>query len=261
MVDDSFPHDAPDADGPPARQPLAARDEGDEPPASAHLLSVRRMRLTFSKLGATRYISHLDLARALERALNRAGLPVAYTQGFNRRPRLSLAAALPLGYTSQAEVADVWLTEPVAVAVFQERLMARMAPGIVVTQVEEVPPGWPSLQQLLAESEYAVTFADPVDEAALRGNVAALLAADSLPIMRQRAKDRQPKPFDLRPLLLDARVEAQSDASGDPAPVLHLRLVQTATQTGRPDEVLSALGFDPLDCHVHRTALHFRSPN
>jgi radical SAM-linked protein len=74
---------------------------------------MQRVRITFTKEGATRYISHLDLARAVERALNRAGLPVAYSQGFNRRPRLSLAAALPLGYTSEAEMADVWLTETV----------------------------------------------------------------------------------------------------------------------------------------------------
>ena len=77
------------------------------------MAAVQRMRMTFTKEGTARYISHLDLARAVERALNRAGLPIAYTQGFNRRPRLSLAAALPLGYTSQAEIADVWLTEPV----------------------------------------------------------------------------------------------------------------------------------------------------
>ena len=79
--------------------------ESENQPVAA----VQRMRMTFTKEGTARYISHLDLARAVERALNRAGLPIAYTQGFNRRPRLSLAAALPLGYTSQAEIADVVL--------------------------------------------------------------------------------------------------------------------------------------------------------
>ena len=56
--------------------------EESQPPRPA-----QRLRLTFSKDGPARFISHLDLARALERALNRAALPVAYTQGFNRRPR------------------------------------------------------------------------------------------------------------------------------------------------------------------------------
>ena len=72
---------------------------------------VQRLRLTFRKEGPARYISHLDLARTLERALNRAKVPVAYSQGFNTRPKMSMASALPRGYTSSHELADVWLTE------------------------------------------------------------------------------------------------------------------------------------------------------
>ena len=214
---------------------------------------VQRLRLTFSKDGPARYISHLDLARALERALNRAALPVAYTQGFNRRPRLALAAALPLGYTSAAEVADVWLTEAMAPEVFGARLMARMAPGIVISAVVEVPLVAPSLQQQLAESVYEVGFPDGVDGEALRRSVAELLAAGSLMRERRRPKDNRPQTFDLRPLLLDVAVE--EDEGG--APHLRLRLVQSATQTARPDDVLTALGFDPLATRVRRVALRF----
>ena len=214
---------------------------------------VQRLRLTFSKDGPARYISHLDLARALERALNRARLPVAYTQGFNRRPRLSLAAALPLGYTSAAEVADVWLTEPVEPEVFRERLMARMAPGIGVTAAIEVELAAPSLQQQLSESVYEVELPDGGDVGALRRLVEALLAADSLPRERRRPKDTRPQSFDLRPLIQGMTV----DETEHGAPRLRLRLVQSATQMGRPDDVLAALGFDPLDAHVRRVALCF----
>ncbi len=214
---------------------------------------VQRLRLTFSKDGPARYISHLDLARALERALNRAGLPVAYTQGFNRRPRLALAAALPLGYVSVAEVADVWLTEAVEPEVFGARLMARMAPGIVVSAVAEVALAAPSLQQQLAESVYEVGFPDGVDGDGLRQSVAELLAAGSIMRERRRPKDTHPQAFDLRPLLLDMAVE---EAEGG-ALLLRLRLVQSATQTARPDDVLAALGFDPLATRVRRVALRF----
>lgn len=220
--------------------------ENSQPPRP-----VQRMRLTLSKGGATRYISHLDLARSLERSLNRAGLPVAYTQGFNRRPRLSLAAALPLGYTSEAEVADVWLTEPVTPEWFHERLMARMAPGIVLTAVVEAPLSGPSLQQMMTESRYEVRFLDPVDAGELRRRVAELMAAGAIERSRQR-KGSKPQVFDLRPLILEMTVEESADD-----PRLLLRLVQTATQTGRPDDVLSALGYDPLDTRVHRTWLEF----
>jgi radical SAM-linked protein len=212
-----------------------------------------RLRLTFGKGGAARYVSHLDLARALERSLNRAGLPVAYTQGFNRRPRLSLAAALPLGYTSEAEVADVWLTEGVAPALFLERLRASIAPGITALDAAEVPLNAPSLQQQVAEALYRVAFLDAVDEAGLRAQVADMLAAESLVRERFRPKERG-QTVDLRPLILDMHV-ADEGAEG---PALRLRLVHTANQTGRPDDVLAALGFDPLATRVHRLALVFR---
>ena len=214
---------------------------------------VQRLRLTFSKDGPARFISHLDLARALERALNRAALPVAYTQGFNRRPRLSLAAALPLGYTSTAEVADVWLTEAVEPEVFRARLLARMAPGIVVLAVVEAPWAAPSLQQQLAESVYEVGLPAEVDVEALRRAVVDLLAADALMRQRHRPKDNRSQSFDLRPLILDLVLDERADG----ALWLRLRLVQSATQMGRPDDVLAALGLEPLDARVHRLGLRF----
>ncbi len=211
-----------------------------------------RMRLTFGKGGAARYISHLDLARALERSLNRAGLPVAYSQGFNRRPRLSLAAALPLGYTSEAEVADVWLTEAVPPVLFLERLRAGIAPGISILAAAEVLHNAPSLQQQVAEALYRVDFLDAVDEADLRAQVAEMLDADAL--VRERFRPREPgQRVDLRPLILDLQVTGD----GQEGPSLLLRLVHTANQTGRPDDVLAALGYDPLATRVHRQALRF----
>jgi radical SAM-linked protein len=211
----------------------------------------QRLRLIFGKEGPARYISHLDLVRALERALIRAALPVAYSQGFTRRPRLSMAAALPLGYTSEAEIADVWLSRPIASDVFQERLMAKMAPGIAVRSTVEAPLSGPSLQLLLAESSYLVRFPGPVDPGQLQTNVKTVLAAETLIRQRSRTRKSGTKSFDLRPLILEMRVTIEEDEN----PRLFLRLVQTATQTGRPEDVLVALGFDPLDAWVHRIGL------
>lgn len=217
----------------------------------------QRLRLTFSKGGVTRYISHLDLARALERALSRASLPMAYSQGFNRRPRLSLAAALPLGYTSEAEIADVWLVEPVPPDQFLAQLVPSMPPGIKADSVTEVPLAAPSLQQQMIESVYTVRFIEKVDETVLKAAVESIKGAGTVIQERKRSKGKRPQSVDLRPLILDMDVTV--DEGGDP--ILHLRLVQTATQTGRPDDVLTALGFDPLDARVHRVALRFAEPD
>lgn len=214
---------------------------------------VQRLRLTFTKEGAARYISHLDLARALERALNRAGLPVAYTRGFNRRPRLSLAAALPLGYTSAAEIADIWLTEMIEPGAFIEQLRRSMPPGIAAGAVEEVPMASPSIQQRMAASVYEVRFLDPVDEKGLRTGLAELLAAKSIVRDRFRSRGNKPQSIDLRPTIMDMDLAKDEDG----ALTLHLRLVQTVSQAGRPDDVLAALGLDPFSAQVHRAALIF----
>ncbi len=206
---------------------------------------VQRLRFRFGKDGPTRYISHLDLARTLERALNRARIPVAYTQGFNPRPRLQFASALPLGYTSEAELADILLREVMAPDQVREQLMARMAPGIDIHDLYEVPLSGASLQALARSATYRATPLDPVDPVSLRDRVASFLAT---PVIE---RERRGKTYDLRPLVHELRVE------GGPAePVsLWLRLSLQPGQTGRPDEVLLELGLEPLDVRVHRLAL------
>ena len=71
----------------------------------------RRIRIQFTKEGALRYISHLDLHSLMERSTRRAGLPLAYSQGFHPQPKIQLAAALALGFASTAELVDIWLND------------------------------------------------------------------------------------------------------------------------------------------------------
>ncbi len=210
---------------------------------------VQRLRMRFGKGGPARYISHLDLARALERALNRANLPVAYTHGFNRRPRLQMATALPLGYTSEYELADVLMMERVEPEQARQHLMDRMAPGIEVYHMADVPLQVPSLQASTVESTYVAAPLDPVDRQELAAQVAALLAAPQL--LREREHKGKRKVYDLRPLLLDLCLLD----TADDLPHLQMRLLLQPSLTGRPDEVLLALGIDPLAARIHRTRI------
>lgn len=207
---------------------------------------VQRMRFIFSKEGAARWIGHLDLARTLERAFNRALIPVAYTQGFNRRPRLQFASALPLGYTSMAEIGDILLREALAAPEFQTRLMARMAPGIVILSAFEVPTTAPSLQACTEWARYLATPLDPVDVDALEQRVAALRAAEHIP------RSRKNKEYDLRPLLEQLALRRMDDGT----PQIFMQVTLKPGANGRPDEVLDELGFDPLAVRVQRTELH-----
>src|SRR3712207_8065167 len=92
-------------------------------------MKAQRLRVTFARGDLLRYITHLDLMRAWERALKRAGLPLAYSEGFTRHPQLQLAAPLPVGATAEGELMDVFLAEPLPPATFAARLEPQTPPG------------------------------------------------------------------------------------------------------------------------------------
>lgn len=209
--------------------------------------AVQRLRLTFSKTGPTRFIGHLDLARTLERSLNRARIPVAYTQGFNQRPRMQLAMALPLGFTSECELADIWLTQLLDPAQVQQQIIDKIAPGITIQRVVEVPLKSPNLQTITREATYTAVLLDPVDANVLQQRITGLLASETH--IRERGHGRKRKSYDLRPLIYDLSLTTAD------VPVIEMRLALAEGKNGRPDEVLLALGLDPLAARIHRTAI------
>jgi radical SAM-linked protein len=186
----------------------------------------------------------------LERALNRANIPIAYTQGYNRRPRLSIASPLPLGFLSEYELADIWLKEEMDPASAQAQMMSRMAPGIEIYRVREVPLHEDSLQSRILAAHYRVTLLDAVDTAELAQKIDDLLAAESC--LRRRLRGKKRKEYDLRPLILALSI-IDPDAEGRTR--LRMRLRQEPGYTGRPDEVLDSLGLDPLAARICRTRL------
>ena len=98
-------------------------------------------------------------------------------------------------------------------------------------------------------STYRATPLDPVDFGELQARVAQTLAAETLERVRERRGKK--KVYDLRPLILDLTVEKAEDGQLH----IHMNLCLEPSKTGRPDEVLEALGFDPLDMRIHRTGM------
>ena len=211
----------------------------------------QRLRLTFSKTGPTRFIGHLDLARTLERSLNRAHIPMAYTQGFNQRPRMQMATALPLGFTSESEIADIWLMETMEPGQVQKQLRAKIAPGITIHHIEVVDLKAPNLQTLTTESAYTVTLLDPVDTAVLQQKIDALQICETH--LRERGHGKKRKTYDLRPLIYDLAIVPGSEPTQ-----IEMLLALEPGKNGRPDEVLLALDLDPLATRIHRTTIALR---
>ena len=204
-----------------------------------------RYRCTFAKTEAMRFTGHLDLHRAWERLLRRAGAPLGYTQGFNPRPRLNVGAALPLGCTGRAEWIDLWLEqdwEP-------ERLLAALReaapPGLEPLAAARLALSAPALQAEIEASDYRAAIDEMPAGTDLEQAVAALLRADHLP------RTRRGKAYDLRPLVESLRLEPRAGG----APALRMTLATREGASGRPDEVLLALGLDPATAHIERLVL------
>lgn len=210
-----------------------------------------RLRITFSKGDTLKYISHLDLARTWERVFRRAGLPVAYSQGFNPRPRFQIAAALPVGVRGRSEMLDVWLTESMAPSETMSRLRAALPSGLEVVGIEEVNLRSPSLQSQMRAAVYRAIVRSPEPSEAIGQRVSALLEAPTLPRRRQH-KGRQ-QAYDLRRFIQSIEVEPGEEGEH----VLMMRLQASPDGAGRPDEVLDVLGLSLAVYTVERTSLYF----
>ena len=95
-----------------------------------------KLRLRFNKEGLARFISHLDLMRTFERAFRRAELPIAFSQGFNPRPKMTFASALSVGISSSSEYLDVEFSEDVSASDVALKLNPALPEGIKVTDVK-----------------------------------------------------------------------------------------------------------------------------
>ena len=179
-----------------------------------------RIRFRFSKLGKIRFTSQRDVARMWERALRRARLPLAYTEGFSPRPQLSFGLALPTGAESLAEYLDVALDPEraveagVDVTTLPATLNALLPPGLEIEEAVVVERPKESLQQIVTSCSWTMRLAGLTREE-LAGHVDALLAADTVLITRER-KGRE-EVDDLRPSVLALAVaDAGPDREADP---------------------------------------------
>lgn len=203
-----------------------------------------RYRARYSKEPELRFISHLDLMRTWERTLRRAQIPVAYTEGFHPHQRINLGAALPLSFSSNCELIDFWLLEEFQTDDLSTKIINSLPPGITLHSMELVELEAPSLQKAIRGAEYQVELEATASPGDLVGVVEDLLSQGSI------QRERRGKTYDLRPLIEGVQVNGEKGS-----PRLTMRLSAMEDGTGRPDEVLRALGLEPERARIERTRL------
>jgi len=210
---------------------------------------MQRLRIRFCRGQEVKFISHLDIMRLWQRALHRAGMPLAYSEGFSPHPRISLAVPLAVGVTSQAELMDIFCTQWVSPHFFTAAVSQQLPPGIGILQVYPIAPAIPSLQSQVRFAEYQVEVETNKGQEDIKLSLTSLLSVKHLPWQHQR--DSGTRHYDLRALIDDLWL---SDWHRSYCTV-GMRLRCDSSGSGRPEQVTAALGFTHHPRSIHRTKL------
>nr|MDT0662347.1 TIGR03936 family radical SAM-associated protein [Micromonospora sp. DSM 115978] len=200
---------------------------------------VQKIRIRYAKRGPMRFTSHRDFARAFERALRRAGVPIAFSQGFTPHPKISYASAAPTGVASEAEYLEIGLRAAVDPAALRAALDAALSPGLDV--LDAVPAGPGGLADRIDASHWRIELPG-VEPATLRHAVAAFRAAPQVSVERLTKQGR--RVFDCRAAVMTideiTPTGAPYEVTGVPCAILDL-VVRQVTPSVRPDDVLAGL--------------------
>ena len=219
---------------------MARTPDGPPPPPA-----VQKLRLRYAKRGRLRFSSHRDFQRALERALRRSAVPMAYSAGFTPHPKVSYANAAPTGTASEAEYVELSVTRRVDPEALRAALDSSLPQGLDVLEVVEAAPG--ALADRLEASEWEMVLPG-VAPTVLQQALTELLSRPQVDV--QRLMKTGMRTFDARgPIALAvviapsaARSEAGRASGSGPGDCAILRMVvRHTTPAVRPDDVLAAL--------------------
>lgn len=197
------------------------------------------LRIRFSKTGKVRFVSHRDVARLFERALRKLRLPVAYSEGFSPRPKLSFGLALSVSHESDAEYLDVELQGLPDLEGLPQALTAALPDGIDVVEVAALDQGSASLQQAIISCTWRIEVLG-ASAAEVTAAVAETLASPELPL--ERVRKGKTAVADVRPAILDIEVEGPTEDG-----VQLVAQLATESVSLRPSEFVKVLGIERLE--------------
>ena len=208
---------------------------------------MERIRITYEKTGAMRYTSHLDQQKVWMRALLRAKLPLAYTQGFHPTPKVAYAWPLPLGWGTEGELMDIWLDDPDGKETdeswFIETVNDSLPAGLRILSIDKLPAyGSPALTIAIQSAVYQIQFPECEDERSLISQMTELMARPTI------ERERREKIYDLKPLIENWDCRTTEDGEV----VMNVQMAARDSAMGRPDELVSALGYDPFLVNIVR---------
>ncbi|MBQ8108697.1 MAG: DUF2344 domain-containing protein [Clostridia bacterium] len=212
-----------------------------------------RALIRFGKQPRLRFISHLDLQRFFQRAVNRTGLPIAYTQGFNPHPVMSFGSALALGWTSEYEIIDIKLSAPMGRKRTEEAIRAALPADLPVLEVRMIDDRHAAPMALVAMADYRVQLAGE-SAIVVVDQIPAFLAMEHVPATKKTKSGE--KEIDARPLVID--LKPTSDG-------FEARLMLTERDSIKPELLIALLadmaGVEAPQARIHRLMLLGKGPD
>lgn len=217
-----------------------------------------KLLLMFRKASALRWISHLDLIKVFEKALRRAELPIALSQGFNPRPKMSIALPLPVGTTSSGEYMELELEESMDPLLVVKKLNHQLPEGLHMMQVQVLPERGPAIMSVVDSSFYEIKIPLSEEETAKMGSVITILQQKSEITVYYLNKEGRKKSMDIKPGVRS--ISWQMDTNK-----IEMHLETSSRLFVRPNYVLQAIAaemyreewkIDEMDIHRVRIVLH-----
>lgn len=206
-----------------------------------------RALIRFGKQPRLRFISHLDLQRFFQRAVNRTGLPIAYSQGFNPHPVMSFGSALALGWTSEYEVIDIKLSAPMGRKRTEDAVRAALPEDLPVLEVRMVDDRHAAPMAQVKASDYRVTL-EGEDARTVIDQIPAFFSRETVSAVKKTKSGE--KEINARPMVL--ALEPLEDG-------FNARLKLTEQESMKPDLLIALLaemaGVEPPESRIHRVAL------
>ena len=206
-----------------------------------------RAMIRFAKRPRLRFISHLDLQRFFQRAVNRTGLPIAWSQGFNPHPVMSFGSALALGWTSEYEIIDIKLSAPMGRKRTEDAIRAALPEDLPVLEVRMVDDRHPAPMALVKMADYRVTL-EGESAGAILSQIPAFMARESVTAVKKTKSGE--KEINARPMVISMEPFENGFCA---------RLMLTERESIKPDLLISLLagmaGVEPPEAAIHRLSL------
>ena len=212
-----------------------------------------KVRIKFAKQGAMKFIGHLDIMRYFQKAVKRAGLDAAYSEGFSPHMIMSFAAPLGVGVPSDGEYFDLELKTPMSSEEAVERLNQVMVEGMEVLSVREVPEGKKGkAMSLVAAADYLVSFREGMEPGKdWKEKVPAFMEQQEIRILKKTKKNE--KEVDIKPYIYEMEIRGES---------IFLKLAAGSVKNTKPELVMEAFygfcgqEFQPLSLLIHRMEVY-----